>query len=58
MGSAVPQSVSFADVQESRFEAWNNSYMSNAILQGGRFADILEFCFDTVKHSDTRCAVL
>ena len=48
----------FTDAQESRFEAWNRSYMGSAILQVCRLADLRELCFQPVKRSDMECSKL
>ena len=49
MRKADMKGLRFANVQESRFQAWKFSYMISAVQQGGRFADIQELCFQTVK---------
>ena len=45
----------FADTQETRFHAMNRSYMSSAVLLGGRFAGVQELRFQTAKRSDICC---
>ncbi len=41
----------FADSQKSLFEALKRSNMGSAILEGGRYADIHEFCLQAAKRS-------
>ena len=48
MGNADMKRLRFADVQESRFQAWKLSYMCSTVLLGG-FADVQEFRFQTAK---------
>ncbi len=47
--------VQFADSQKWRFLASKRSYMGSAVLEGGRPANIHEFCFQAVKCSDLEC---
>ena len=53
-----PGRGSFADAQESRFQAWKRSYMGSAALIGCRFADVQEPRFQVTKHPDMRFAVM
>ena len=41
----VMKGVRFADSQESGFQTLKRSNIGNAVLVGGRSADIQEFCF-------------
>ncbi len=41
----------FADSQKSRFQALKRSNMGSALLEGGRYADIHEFCLQAENGS-------
>ena len=45
---------SWKDTQELCFEAWKRSNMGSAILEGGRPANIHEYCFQAAK-CDMEC---
>ncbi len=45
----------FSDSQKSRFLASKHTNMGSAVLEGGRPANIHEFCFQAAKRSDLKC---
>ena len=45
----------FSDSQKSRFQASKRTNMGSAVLEGGRPANIHEFCFQAAKRSDLEC---
>ena len=55
MCTAVMKGLRFAYTEESRIQALKRSNMSSAVLEGGRSADILEFCFHAAKRADMYC---
>ena len=55
MGFSAQLCGRFADSQESRSQALNLSNMDSAVLEGGRPANIHEFCFQAAKRSDLEC---
>ncbi len=55
MGCSALLCGRFADSQESCFEASIRTNMCSAVLEGGRSANIHEFCFQPAKCSDMDC---